>query len=110
MADKEERIRIRAYQIWEREGHIDGRHQHNWEEARREIEAEDAAAGGEETAKSGKKSRRRRAAGSAIADGETKPISGRRAAARTVAAEKMPRAQAAEVTANVLKRPRSKKS
>jgi hypothetical protein len=45
MADKEERIRIRAYQIWEREGRLDGRHEHNWEEARREIEAEDAAGG-----------------------------------------------------------------
>ena len=45
MPDKEERIRMRAYEIWEREGRLDGRHEHNWEEARREIEGEDAAGG-----------------------------------------------------------------
>ena len=47
MADNEERIRIRAYEIWEREGRLDGHDEHNWEQARREIEAEDAAAGDE---------------------------------------------------------------
>jgi len=39
----EERIRLRAYSIWESEGHPEGRHDAHWEQARRELEAEDAA-------------------------------------------------------------------
>jgi len=54
MADKQERIRRRAYEIWEREGRLDGHHEHNWEEARREIEAEDAAGGALEVISEGR--------------------------------------------------------
>ncbi len=40
----EDRIRRRAHAIWEREGRPEGRHQEHWEQARREIEAEEGAA------------------------------------------------------------------
>lgn len=41
--DIEERIRQRAYEIWLAEGQPEGRADENWDIARREIEAEDAA-------------------------------------------------------------------
>jgi hypothetical protein len=43
MAD-EETIRTRAHLIWEREGRPEGRQAEHWEQARRELENEDAAA------------------------------------------------------------------
>ena len=39
----EDSIRRRAHAIWEREGRPEGRQQEHWEQARREIEAEEAA-------------------------------------------------------------------
>ncbi|HYD98562.1 MAG TPA: DUF2934 domain-containing protein [Alphaproteobacteria bacterium] len=36
----EDRIRERAYQLWEEAGRPDGAHDQHWEEARRQIEAE----------------------------------------------------------------------
>lgn len=39
--DREERIRRRAHEIWEREGRPEGLHEVHWLQARREIEAED---------------------------------------------------------------------
>lgn len=41
--DRQERIRERAYAIWEREGRRDGEHQRHWHQAASEIDAEDAA-------------------------------------------------------------------
>lgn len=41
-AEKEERIRARAYALWEQQGRPEGRQSENWEQARREIEQEDA--------------------------------------------------------------------
>ncbi|MGQ9369094.1 DUF2934 domain-containing protein [Azospirillum sp. ST 5-10] len=40
----ESRIRARAYELWDREGRPEYRHLDHWEQARREVEAEDAAA------------------------------------------------------------------
>lgn len=40
----EDRIRDRAYAIWEREGCPDGRHEAHWEQARRELQDEDRLA------------------------------------------------------------------
>jgi len=40
---RDERIRIRAYEIWQREGRPEGRHEHHWVAAKREIDEEDAA-------------------------------------------------------------------
>jgi hypothetical protein len=41
-ADREEKIRLRAHEIWEREGRPAGRAELHWEQARREIEGEAA--------------------------------------------------------------------
>ncbi|MDX8515378.1 DUF2934 domain-containing protein [Mesorhizobium captivum] len=38
--DREERIKRRAYEIWEREGRPKGREQEHWDQAVQEIEAE----------------------------------------------------------------------
>jgi Protein of unknown function (DUF2934) len=38
---REQRIRDRAHQIWEREGRPDGQEQNHWERASREIDEED---------------------------------------------------------------------
>jgi len=38
MSDKEQRIRVRAYAIWEGEGRHDGRAEEHWRQAEREIE------------------------------------------------------------------------
>ena len=48
MADtaKEERIRERAYAIWEQQGRPEGGREEHWEQARREIEAEGDGAQG----------------------------------------------------------------
>ncbi|MBZ9811404.1 MULTISPECIES: DUF2934 domain-containing protein [unclassified Mesorhizobium] len=42
--DKEELIKRRAYEIWEREGHPQGREQEHWDQAVQEIEAEGSEA------------------------------------------------------------------
>lgn len=41
-ADREEKIRARAHEIWEHEGRPAGRADLHWEQARREIEFESA--------------------------------------------------------------------
>jgi hypothetical protein len=38
--EEQERIRQRAYHIWEREGRPEGRHEQHWAQASREIAAE----------------------------------------------------------------------
>src|SRR5829696_2261976 len=40
MSDQEQRIRVRAYHIWERAGCRDGRAEDHWREAELEIERE----------------------------------------------------------------------
>jgi len=42
-SDWPERIRQRAQAIWEREGRPEGRHEHHWREAEKEIAAEEFA-------------------------------------------------------------------
>ena len=42
-SDREERIRQRAYAIWQSEGHGNGREEEHWHRAEREIAAEEAA-------------------------------------------------------------------
>jgi Protein of unknown function (DUF2934) len=44
MADREEKIRRRAYAIWFDEGCVDGRDQEHWLEAEKEIAKEESAA------------------------------------------------------------------
>ena len=40
-SDREERIRQRAYAIWQSEGHAHGREEEHWHRAEREIAAEE---------------------------------------------------------------------
>ncbi|MEW6630025.1 MAG: DUF2934 domain-containing protein [Pseudomonadota bacterium] len=42
--DREERIKQRAHEIWEREGRPDGRQQEHWDQAVQEIETEGSEA------------------------------------------------------------------
>jgi len=37
---KQDRIKARAHEIWENEGHAHGHHERHWEQASREIETE----------------------------------------------------------------------
>ena len=41
-SDREERIKQRAYALWQSEGHRHGRHEDHWHRAEREIAAEEA--------------------------------------------------------------------
>ena len=41
--DREERIRVRAYEIWEREGRQEGSDLAHWEQAGNELREEEAA-------------------------------------------------------------------
>jgi Protein of unknown function (DUF2934) len=45
-SDREERIRQRAYALWQSEGHRHGRHEDHWRRAEREIAAEEAGPDG----------------------------------------------------------------
>ena len=45
-SDREERIKQRAYELWQSEGHGHGRHEDHWHRAEREIAAEAAGPGG----------------------------------------------------------------
>ncbi|MEZ5782791.1 MAG: DUF2934 domain-containing protein [Rhizobiaceae bacterium] len=40
MSSKEDRIRVRAYELWERAGRVHGAHEDHWLEATRQIELE----------------------------------------------------------------------
>jgi hypothetical protein len=44
-ARRDERVRVRAYMIWEAEGRPDGKHLEHWDQAEREIAAELSAEG-----------------------------------------------------------------
>ena len=47
MTDREEKIRQRAYSIWEQEGHPHGRAEHHWQRAAREVEGQPEVAAAE---------------------------------------------------------------
>jgi hypothetical protein len=49
-AELEERIRNRAYEIWELEGHPDGRDGEHWHQATRELVCKSAASANVESA------------------------------------------------------------
>jgi hypothetical protein len=40
--DREERVRARAYEIWEREGRQDGGHEAHWQQAEKELREEES--------------------------------------------------------------------
>jgi hypothetical protein len=41
--DREDRIRQRAHEMWERDGSPEGRHEEHWKAAETEVDSEDAA-------------------------------------------------------------------
>lgn len=43
--DREDRIRARAHEIWQREGSPEGRENDHWKEAEQELDAENTGAG-----------------------------------------------------------------
>ena len=43
--DREERIRARAHEIWQREGSPEGHENAHWKEAEQELDAENTGAG-----------------------------------------------------------------
>jgi hypothetical protein len=45
---RDEQIRSRAYKMWEREGRPQGRHEHHWHQAVREVDDESGEAGSEQ--------------------------------------------------------------
>ena len=47
--DKQERIRQRAFELWEQAGRPEGGHEQHWHQATREIESENARVGGSQT-------------------------------------------------------------
>jgi hypothetical protein len=49
-SDRDARIRDRAYQIWDREGRRHGRHEAHWQQAKREIDAEETGTAGAQKA------------------------------------------------------------
>ncbi len=51
--EKEERIRLRAHEIWEREGRPGGKEAEHWERASREIESEEAGGNQDQGGRSG---------------------------------------------------------
>ena len=44
-SDRDERIKQRAYDLWQSEGHGHGRHEDHWHRAEREIAAEEVGPG-----------------------------------------------------------------
>ncbi|HYE52103.1 MAG TPA: DUF2934 domain-containing protein [Azospirillaceae bacterium] len=94
MDDRDEKIRQRAYEIWQREGCPEGRQEEHWQEACREIEAEgagngpamDEASGGVEPGEAGTGAAaaggRRGRSGGAAASG-TSAAGGRQGSSRT---------------------------
>lgn len=73
--ERQERVRQRAHEIWEREGRPHGKHDEHWRLAREEIERE----GGEATEGGAAKARTpRRASAKAAAPGEAAAAPGRK--------------------------------
>ena len=90
-SDRDARIRDRAYQIWLTEGRRHGHHDTHWQQAEREIAAEEAAAA------NGKKPGSARPSGARAkpATSEANPVTVGRAPAKGDTAAKKPRARSA---------------
>src|SRR4051794_22256884 len=110
MVDREERIRRRAYEVWEREGRPHGRDPEHWAQAVQEVDAEIAAeaaeAQTEPAAEPGKRRRSRIATGAAEVGRDIGQIASKAAdAGLTAAADIVEQALAPEP-----ERPRRRKS
>lgn len=90
-ADRDARIRDRAYQIWLSEGRRHGQHEAHWQQAVREIDAEEAGSAVAQKA-SGRSTRSRT---KAPVPSEADPPTASRARAKNEPAAKQPRTHAA---------------
>jgi Protein of unknown function (DUF2934) len=79
-ASREDRIRLRAYEIWQREGERHGAHEEYWQRAEAEIDAEERAGAAKPAAKGGQP---RKAAAEHAPGEKTVAASGRTAGAAT---------------------------
>ena len=78
--DREQKVKSRAYEIWESEGRPSGRHDENWDQARREIERDQGrTTAGPAPEGPAKRAPARRAAGAGASRpaGESKTAKGR---------------------------------
>lgn len=75
MSDREARVRERAHQLWEQEGRPHGRDADHWDQATREVDAQDSAAPPEKKAPRARKSAPKSAAGAAPAPARKKRAS-----------------------------------
>jgi hypothetical protein len=88
-SDREERIRQRAYAIWQSEGHRHGRHEDHWHRAEREIAAEEA--GPSKTPRRGKAPKKPAATKSTAATpARSRDAGGETRAQKTAAPKKAP--------------------
>ena len=83
MNDREQRIRERAHQIWEKEGQPEGRERDHWERAEREIDGEREQRAEHESPSSGRSSASS-GVPSGIQPGGTKPGGGPAAGPATI--------------------------
>lgn len=68
--DRDALIRQRAYQLWEKSGRPDGKAEEHWEEARRQIDAEQSnSKAGKESGSGSRRSRTRKVPKSALDQG-----------------------------------------
>ncbi len=68
--DRDALIRQRAYQLWEKSGRPDGKAEEHWEEARRQIDAEQASSKpGKEAGSGSRRSRTRKVPKSVLDQG-----------------------------------------
>jgi hypothetical protein len=90
-SDRDARIRDRAYQIWLSQGRRHGQHDAHWQQAEREIQAEEVSTGGR---KAGAAKPARSKTKPPVAS-EASPVTVSRARAKDDAAAKKPRTGAA---------------
>lgn len=88
MSDREEKIRERAYRLWVEEGQPEGRHDQHWEEARRQIDAEEKGANAKAASGEAKPKTRRAAAAAPAAAKSSAKTAAKPAAAKTTTVAK----------------------
>jgi hypothetical protein len=93
-SDRDARIKDRAYQIWLSEGRRHGQHDAHWQQAEREIAAEEAPSGGRKASPAGPARTRAKLP----VTREASPVTVSKARARDEAAAKKPRTRSAAAT------------
>ncbi len=109
MSDKEQRIRVRAYHIWEREGRGEGRAEDHWREAQSEVERELAQLAAEAKEQPKKKALTRGKSPDAKARADTPATMGRAGAAESEQVDSKPAASRGKTTSSGTKPSRAAK-